>query len=176
MSINWAKAEETPHKKQKVTARFLLDLRSKINSLEKELSAKNKLLQEENLKTTKNKINSEEQIKSLTSSESDLKIKLSKAETKISELEGKIKALTEKNSEFEKTISNRNSVIEKLEDDFEKRLREIENLKKELNTSAAAPKLLKQIQELLLHKGFLSDKEFYQMMNKIEEKYARINF
>ena len=38
MTIDWAKAEEHPDKSQKVEGRFLLDLRAKVNDLEKQLS------------------------------------------------------------------------------------------------------------------------------------------
>ena len=183
MSINWAKCEEAPNKKYKVLGRFLLDLRTKINNLEKEFAAKKKEIQEVRKETSKTTIGLENSIKSLTSSELDLKIKLSKANTRISEIESNLKALTDKDSELENTILNRNKVIEKLEDDFEKKISEIESLKKEierlndkLNKSVAAPKLVKKIQEIMLHKGFLSDKEFYQLLNEIETKLGQINF
>ena len=42
MSIDWAKAEERPEKRLSVEGRFLLDLRSKINTLEKQLAHKTK--------------------------------------------------------------------------------------------------------------------------------------
>ena len=38
MSIDWAKAEEAPDKAQKVEGKFLLDLRAKVNDLEKQLT------------------------------------------------------------------------------------------------------------------------------------------
>jgi len=38
LSIDWAKAEEKPDKKQAIEGRFLLDLRAKVNDLEKQLS------------------------------------------------------------------------------------------------------------------------------------------
>ena len=183
LSINWAKCEESPNKKYKVLGRFLLDLRAKINNLEKEFAAKKKDIQDFRDNTLSTKKGLEDTIKSLSSSESDLKIKLSKANTKISEIEGSLKALKDKNLELESTILNRNKVIEKLEDDFEKRLTEIDSLKKEiesfnnkLNKSVVAPKIVKKIEEIMLHKGFLSDKEFYQLMNKIEAKLGQINF
>lgn len=183
MSINWANCEEAPNKKYKVLGRFLLDLRTKINNMEKEFAAKKKEIQEVRTETSKTTTGLEKSIKSLTSSESDLKIKLSKANTRISEIESNLKALTDKNSELKNTMLNRNKVIEKLEDDFEKRISEIEELKKEierlndeLNKSVAAPKLIKKIQEIMLHKGFLSDKEFLILMNKIETKFGQINF
>ncbi len=182
MNIDWIKAESKPNTKQKVLGRFLLDLRSKINNLEKELAENKKDIYDIKVRSSQKEKNLEDSIKNLASSESDLKVKLYIAETRISELESIGKSLTEKNSDLEKTILNRNNVIEKLEDDFEKRISEIEQLKKEierlnkdLNLSTAAPKLIKTIQNILLHKGFISDKEFYQLMNKIEEKYARIS-
>ncbi len=54
MSIDWAKAEEKPDKKQAVEGRFLLDLRAKVNDLEKQLTdTKNKLNKtQSNLKST----------------------------------------------------------------------------------------------------------------------------
>ena len=36
MSIDWARAEENPTKKQSIEGRFLLDLRTKVNDLEKQ--------------------------------------------------------------------------------------------------------------------------------------------
>jgi chromosome segregation ATPase len=151
--------------------------------MENEFAAKKKEIQDFRGNTSITKKGLEDSIKSLTSSESDLKIKLSKANTRISEIESNLKALTEKNSELENTLLNRNKVIEKIEDDFEKRISEIEGLKKEieklndeLNKSVAAPKLVKKIQEIMLHKGFLSDKEFYQMINEIETELGQINF
>ena len=183
MSINWAKCEEAPHKKYKVLGRFLLDLRAKINQLEKDYSEKRKEMLDVKENSTSTKKGLEDSIKTLTSSESDLRIKLSKANTTISEIEGNVKTLEEKNAELERIILNRNKVIEKLEDDFEKRISEIESLKKEverlkteLNKSVAAPELIKKVQEIMLHKGFLSDKEFFQEMNNIETKLGQINF
>jgi len=38
LPIDWAKAEEAPQKAQKVEGRFLLDLRAKVNDLEKQLT------------------------------------------------------------------------------------------------------------------------------------------
>ena len=182
MNIDWTKAESKPNAKQKVLGKFLLDLRSKINNLEKELAENKKIIYNIKIKSSEKGKNLEDSIKSLVSSESDLKIKLSIAETRISDLENIVKALTKKNSDLEKTILNRNNVIEKLEDGFDKRIREIEQLRKEneslnkdLDLSTAAPNLIKKIQNILLHKGFISDKEFYQIMNKIEEKYAKIS-
>jgi predicted nucleic acid-binding Zn-ribbon protein len=182
LNVDWTKAESKPNAKQKVQGRFLLDLRSKINNLEKELAEHKKILYDIKVKSSHKGKNLEDSIKSLASSESDLKIKLSIAETRISELESIVKALTKKNSDLENTILNRNNVIEKLENGFERRIREIEQLKKEIERfnkdstlSEAAPNLIKKIQNILLHKGFISDKEFYQLMNKIEEKYARIS-
>ena len=40
MSIDWIKAESDPSKSQKIEGRFLLDLRAKINDLEKQLTIK----------------------------------------------------------------------------------------------------------------------------------------
>ena len=182
MNIDWTKAESKPNAKQKVMGKFLLDLRSKINNLEKQLAENKKIIYDFKIKSSEKGKNLEDSIKSLVSSESDLKIKLSIAETRIFDLENIVKALTKKNSDLEKTILNRNNVIEKLEDGFDKRIREIEQLRKEnerlnkdLDLSTAAPNLIKKIQNILLHKGFISDKEFYQIMNKIEEKYAKIS-
>jgi len=38
MSVDWQKAEENPDKSQKIQGRFLLDLRAKVNDLEKQLT------------------------------------------------------------------------------------------------------------------------------------------
>jgi len=47
LSINWANCEEAPNKKYKVLGRFLLDLRTKINNMEKEFAAKKKEIQDQ---------------------------------------------------------------------------------------------------------------------------------
>ncbi|MFX1336971.1 MAG: hypothetical protein ACFFDK_00020 [Promethearchaeota archaeon] len=183
MSVNWAKCEKNPDKKYKVMGRFLLDLRGKINYLEKEFAAKKREILDVREKTSMTNKGLEDSLRTLSLSKSDLTIKLSKANIQVSEIEGKLIAVKDKNSELESTILNRNKVIEKLEDDFEKRISEIESLKNEierlnneLNKSVTAPKLIKRIEEIMLHKGFLSDKEFYQLMKKIENKLGQVNF
>ena len=172
ISINWHKAENKPDVKQKVLGRVLLDLRSKINDLEKQLGVKAKELEEVKIS-----------INTLTSSEANLKFKLSNAEQKISMLETKVKNSADKEVVMEKTIEHRNQVIEKLEDDFEKRITQIEELKKvneilndQLEKSIAAPKLIKKLQNIMLYKGFVADREFNDIMNKLVKKYHPIDF
>lgn len=181
MSIDWDRAQKFPQKKQKVLSNYLLDLRERINNLERRIAAKNNELKEKNQKKSNNKKKLEEEIKNLIILKSDLRIKLSNSMIKVSVLEKTIEELTKKNLDLEKTILDRNGVIESLEEDFEKRLREIEGYKKKIEdlnnqlNKSSAHKLLKKVQNTMLQKGFISDKEFFKMVHKIEEKYTKIN-
>ncbi|MCK4286231.1 MAG: hypothetical protein KAX18_08505, partial [Candidatus Lokiarchaeota archaeon] len=64
MSIDWIKAESRPEKKLSVEGKFLLDLRSKINNIEKQLAQKTKDLEKtsSDLKTTREKLTEVEKI------------------------------------------------------------------------------------------------------------------
>ncbi|TFG07671.1 MAG: hypothetical protein EU539_04370 [Promethearchaeota archaeon] len=149
-----------------------MDLRSKINELQEKLSERENALS--NVK------------KILSGKETELeefKNNFSNSETKVDDFEKQLKLYVEKNEAMEKIIMDKNEVIEKLENDYEKRLLEIGELNKKIaeleeniSKGQAAPEIVKNLQTMLLHKGFISDKEFYQLMDKIEKKNATINF
>jgi chromosome segregation ATPase len=182
MRIDWTKAEEKPNGKQKVKGHVLLKLRSKINDLERELAQKNNVMTTMKANFAKIEEDLINKMEKLSSSESELKIKLAKANSIILQIEEIHKVDAKKKDEFEKTILHRNKVIESLEDDFEKRITEIEDLKKEikdlkdeLEKTQIYSKLIKKMQDIMLQKGFISDKEFYQLLHKMEKKYASID-
>ena len=48
---------------------------------------------------------------------------------------------------------------------------EIETLKAQIKNSHVSVKIIKKIKEIMLHKGFLSDREFDMLVERIEKKY-----
>ncbi|MFX0070459.1 MAG: hypothetical protein ACFFAO_05145 [Candidatus Hermodarchaeota archaeon] len=97
--------------------------------------------------------------------------------------ESKVKVYSDKTEAMEKIIMDKNEVIEKLESNYEKRLLEIGKLKGRIDElenllvkAKTAPELITKLQNMLLHKGFVADKEFYQLLNKMEQKYTSIDF
>ncbi|MFX0069496.1 MAG: hypothetical protein ACFFAO_00180 [Candidatus Hermodarchaeota archaeon] len=171
INIDWKKAESKPNSKLKVSGSTLIDWRAKINDLEKHLADKIKELEE-----AKHLLNG------LTSNDTEHKFKLLNAERQIATLESKLNTSAEKIRKLEKTIEHRNQVIDKLEDGFEKRITEIEQLKEEneilndhLKKSIIAPKLINKLQSIMLHKGFVGDKEFNQLISKLDRKNQIIN-
>jgi chromosome segregation ATPase len=172
MNIDWKKAESKPNSKQKVLGRILIDWKEKINDLEKQLALKLKELDE-----AKHLLNG------LTSNDTEHKFKILNAERKISTLEDKLKTSTEKIEELKKTIEHRNEVIDKLENGFEQRITQIERLKEEnellneqLKQVKVAPKLISKLQNIMLHKGFVGDKEFNYIMQKYGLTHQSVNF
>ncbi|MFW9872895.1 MAG: hypothetical protein ACFFG0_07320 [Candidatus Thorarchaeota archaeon] len=242
MSIDWAKAEERADKKLSIEGKFLLDLRSKINNLEKQLAQKikdldktsndlrltqekfsdvSKKAQEQTqslLETQKNferareeKLYADAEINKFKSSKAELENKLTEANSKITELEDKLKesSLKAERSEKEKDNILENYELEKsgIKDELQQRKNEIEDLKKELQTTISekyieietlkderdtqvkeinalkqkienieetmhkakgVPQLIEEIKEIMTHKGFLSDKEFDDLIEKLE--------
>jgi chromosome segregation ATPase len=122
MGIEWAKAEERPEKTQKVEGRFLLDLRAKVNDLEKDVAE---------LKDVNN----------------DLKKKLNEKINENSELETSIKELKENNEILEDIVSEKESYVEelkekktnlevkknKLEEDLDQSQTELKELNRSIN-------------------------------------------
>ncbi|TFG24869.1 MAG: hypothetical protein EU532_12185 [Promethearchaeota archaeon] len=96
--------------------KHLLDLRAKINDLEKTLAQKRKEIQVLNER--------------ISASTSNVKLNLNKAEEKIKEDEIRLKALNEKMIFLEKTIQNRDKEIDILKEDNRIRNIQIEELKK----------------------------------------------
>ena len=48
---------------------------------------------------------------------------------------------------------------------------EIETLKAQIKNSHVSVKIIKKIKEIMMHKGFLSDREFSMLIERIEKKY-----
>ena len=105
--------------------------------------------------------------------------------SKIDEFEEKLDSSSknDKIEMMEKIIMDKNEVIDKLESDYEQRLLEIGKLKERIDEledllvkAKTAPELIKKLQNLFLQKGFVADKEFYQLLNKMEQKYSSIDF
>jgi len=113
--IDWSKAQSNPKSKQKVSGRGLLDLRAKINDLEKNLAQKRR-----EIKALNDRI---------TSTVTNLDLGLNKAEERNRELEIRDNASNEKITFLEKTILNRDKEILVFVKDIKQRNKQIEELK-----------------------------------------------
>ena len=128
------------------------------------------------------------------SSISEMEEKLSEANSKITELEKlseKIETLEnekndlraeleQKNNEIEslkkdlqKSISDKYVEVESLKDEKELKVKEVEALNDKIKAleetifeAKGAPQLMDEIKDILMHKGFLSDKEFEDLLER----------
>lgn len=244
MSIDWARAEERPDKKLSVEGKFLLDLRSRINNIEKQLVQKTKDLekassdlktnQEKLIETKKiaeqktqslteaqknfervreEKLYADAEITKLKNSKLEIEKKLAETEPKITELENKLKDSSLKADTIEKEKGDVRSNLEKekfsLKEDLQQKENEIADLKKEVQTTISekyveieslkneneaqateittlkqkiesfedsiseakgAPQLMEEVKNIMTHKGFLSDREFDDLLQKLDIK------
>lgn len=244
MSIDWVRAEEKPEKKLSVEGRFLLDLRSKINNIEKQLTIKAKELEKStrDLKITHDKLRESQkiaeektqsfsetkknyerakeeklyadaEITKLKNLKSEVEKKLGETESKITGLAIKLKEVSLRAETLEEEKVNVKTNLEKekvdLKEDLQQKENEIEDLKKELQTTNSdkyveieslknengaqateiatltqklesledtiseakgAPQLMEEVKDIMAHKGFLSDREFDDLLRKLEIK------
>ncbi len=133
-----------------------MDLRAKINDLEKNLAQKRKEIKDLNDR--------------IRSAATDVELGLSKVEERKRKFEIRDKALNEKITFLEKTILNRNKEIEILKVDIEQRNRQISNLKKLEDQIVEKDKdinHLKQIIEQMNRQKDIDKKDFtQQLLNK----------
>lgn len=120
---------------------------------------------------------------------SELKKQLSEANASIIQLQQEFKFSTEKTNEMEQAVRFKDKMIETQRDDLRKRNGEIDRLKdqiainqnendkfiekiksleRQLAEVESAPEILEKIRESMMHKGFLSDKEFEKIMAVFE--------
>ena len=77
--------------------------------------------------------------------------------------------------ELQTTISDKYVEIESLKDEKEAKEKEINELKQKcgkleeaIGEAKSAPKLMEAIKDIMIHKGFLSDREFEDLLSKLE--------
>ena len=130
MSIDWQKAEEKPEKKQSVEGRFLLDLRAKVNDLEKQLSeTKSELSQvQEKLKTTT--LNLENTVSELNSTKTTL-------ESTKNELEQARMELEKTKAEYQAIIDSKEQKINEIKTEMGKIEPTLQNYLNMINASRA---------------------------------------
>jgi len=154
--IDWEACEERPGKNQKVEGRVLLDLREKINDLEKELREKSINLEkrEKLLNENKEKLN-------------HLKSKLSQNLKQITSLQHQVDANNLTIEDLERELSNYSVEIKTLEKNLDLKInenmdltRKCDALEKKVDLPDKVEKLINRLKTVMQHKGFISEKEF----------------
>ncbi|MFX1409849.1 MAG: hypothetical protein ACFFA6_05830 [Promethearchaeota archaeon] len=91
-----------------------------------------------------------------------------------SELEQKNNELEGLKKDLQKSISDKYVEVETLKDEKDKKVIEIEELNNKIKTleetiseAKGAPQLMEEIKEIMMHKGFLSDKEFEDLLERL---------
>ena len=125
ISIDWVEVEKFPDKKQSLDGKFLLDMRAKVNDLEKQLSVKKQ-----------EKVNFLAEIAQLIKVKSALGEKLSKTEEELNEakkeiveLESTLNVSSEQSSEFAQKVAEKDEKIKTLEEELKKQTRGYESIK-----------------------------------------------
>jgi chromosome segregation ATPase len=159
--IDWESCEEKPTKSQKVEGRFLLDLRSKINDLERQLREKS--LNFEEIK---------KEFEKAAAKAKELKSKIESKDEKISSLLNQLEANDLTIQDLEQELSNSRIQIRTLEKDFSSKLDEnmdlkqkISNFEKKLNLPEKMEYLINRLNKIMEHKGFVSEKELEDIVN-----------
>ena len=134
MSIDWAKAEEKPEKKLSVEGRILLDLRSKINSLEKQLAQKTKELD----RTSNDFITAKEKLSETSKKFEDtnkqfMEVKKNYERVKEEKLyaDAEINKFKSGKADLEKKLSETNSKVVELENKLKESSVKVENIEKD---------------------------------------------
>lgn len=190
MSIEWPKIESGPSKKYKIEGHVLLDLREKTYDLEKQLSAVKMDLEKNNndlnetkekLSTTENSLNAlkkekDDSEKTITELESEIqsaKSDLNDANAKISKLEEQLKEESEDRSELNEKASSRYREIQKLKEVIDEKSNEVNELRHKIKTLMSDLSVghtyegvQKKIQEVVDHKGFITDREIQQLFKE----------
>jgi len=175
LSVDWARAEKRPKKTQKVAGHILLDLRERINELKRNLAH----MAERFSSAKKNVDLISKQKFDVDIDISNLKSHLEEIFTENEELRGELKFSSEKIDELEHNLASKNKAIKKHKEDLLKNNQEIDLLKKksdEISTLESkltklenTPNVLDRIKEVMLHKGFLSDQELYEIEEKLQK-------
>lgn len=154
--IDWEACEERPGKNQKVEGRVLLDLREKINDLEKALREKSISLEK-----------SEKILNEKVDELNHFKAELNQKDEHIKSLQHQIDANNLSIEDLESELSNFSVEIKTLEKDLDSKINENMDLKRKcenLERKKALPdkveKLINRLKAVMQHKGFISEKEF----------------
>ena len=135
---------------------------SKISDLENKVSEATKKV--ENFEKDTNEVTSK-----MVKEKEVLKNDLTQKENEIESLKKELKT----------TLSNKNAEIENLKEDRESRANEIndlsmkvksleESLEETLAEAKGGPQLIEKIKDIMIRKGFLSDREFDELLLKLE--------
>jgi len=187
MSINWERAELAPDKVLKVEGRVLLDLRAKINELEREIAKTKEDLRKtkEKLKETHNKLTGREKslvkisekfssakknLDNVSESKLNTDIELTRIKPKLEELESKLK---EANDTIIKIESELKFTIEKnaeMEQSIKFKDRTIENYKED------SVKRRKEIDNLneIIKENQIDTEELIKKMTSLESKLTEM--
>jgi len=218
-------AEKKPKATQKILGQVLLDIRLKINDLEKQLLDKKKLIKDlnENLFTKELELRNQLHLANQKLKENNIEIGSStikinflektlstrqkeiesikndlnqqtelfaQKNEQIKNLQAKVEQLIDqteiernqlkhtiisKELEIENLRSDYDSKLEKLEADLRKKLDEINDLndtikplRAQIENSQVSLTIIEKIKDLLEHKGFLSDKEYNGLVEKLK--------
>ncbi len=165
---------ESKLKEKEIKIDALLDklefLEQTITNREKEIKVIRKDLKQRNKQFEFDKKFSEQAISDKKKENDELRVEL---QEKSNQIEAEIKNL-------KYTILNKDLEIEKLETGFNEKIEEINKLKKKISLFVKIytqmkherkySRIIKRISRLMLLKGFLSEKEFEQLLGKIEKK------
>ncbi len=167
--------------------KHLLDLRSKINEIEAELNIKSKELTASTELLSSTKSDLEEKLSNVNKEIDELKTKFNSSEEENKKLNQII--LDKKNeneivkSDLDKALNNekemiqqiaeKNKEIDNLQNDLvairikcDDRLNEINEFKTNIAKYQSLTKIIEDIREVMKVKGFLSDRELDQLLNK----------
>ncbi|MFW9946828.1 MAG: hypothetical protein ACFFDX_08370 [Candidatus Odinarchaeota archaeon] len=135
------------------------------------------------------KLNVDIELTKLKPKISELEKQLTEANARIKQLQQECKFSTEKTNEMEQSIRFKNKMIETQKEELQKKNGEIDRLRdqialnqnenkmfiekiksfeRQLSEVESAPEILKKIREAMMHKGFLSDKEFEKIIEAFE--------
>ncbi len=182
ISIDWMKAEEKPNTAQKVEGRYLIDLRAKINELERRLTEKNQdlntskeELEEANrdIKRCMEKSSSTElDLNEMKEGKSKLETEKKELEIILKETEIKLNSSTKEVIDLKTRIDNNNTEYKGITSEKDK---EIENLKAELDEiMKKTSDKDKEIEEIKKNIIFKMDQEIESLKADLNEKIQKI--
>lgn len=187
MSIDWSRAQKRPKKVQKVKGQTLLDLRERINELERNLanmteklsSAKKNidLVSVQNFDTHTEITKLKSQLEDIFTENEDLNGELKFSSEKIKELEQKLSYKESKIKTYKEDLINKNQEFHIIKNKFEENIKEKEDLTQRIRILGlkmvkieSMPNILEKVKEVMLHKGFLSDQELYDIEEELHNK------
>lgn len=187
MSIDWNRAQKRPKKNQKVEGQILLDLRERINELEGNLvsmtekfsSAKKNigLISEQKFDIDIEITNLKSQLEAIFTENEEVRGELRFSSEKITELKQNLIFKDKTIETYKEDLKNRNQEIDHLKNRNEEHIKEKERLTEKIRIleikmtkMESTPNILDKIKEAMLHKGFLSDQELYDIEEELNSK------